>query len=65
MELKDMETRVSSDGQMAWTKYRGIFKSTSKNQESNVETVETLIFKREGGQWKITRAHVSSKILNP
>ena len=65
MELRDLETRVSSDGQMAWTKYRGLFKSTSKNQESNVETVETLIFKREGGQWKITRAHVSSKILNP
>lgn len=65
MELRDMETRVSSDGQMAWTKYRGFFKSTSNNQQTNVETAETLIFKREDGQWKITRAHVSSKVLNP
>lgn len=65
MELKDMETRVSSDGQMAWTKYRGLFKSVSNNQQSNVETAETLIFKREGGHWKITRAHVSSKVLTP
>ena len=65
MELKDMETRVSSDGQMAWTKYRGLFKSVSNNQESSVETAETLIFKREDGQWKITRAHVSSKVLTP
>jgi len=64
MELRDMETRVSSDGEMAWTKYRGLFKSTSNNQPSTVETAETLIFKREGGQWKITRAHVSSKVLN-
>jgi ketosteroid isomerase-like protein len=65
MELRDMEVRVSSDGQMAWSKYRGLFKSTSRNQQSNVETAETLIFKREGGQWKITRGHVSSKVLTP
>ena len=64
MELRDMETRVSSDGEMAWTKYRGLFKSTSNNQPSTVETAETLIFKREAGHWKITRAHVSSKVLN-
>jgi len=61
MELRDMEIRVSSDGQMAWTKYRGLFKSTSHNQPSNVETAETLIFKKDSGQWKITRAHVSIK----
>jgi ketosteroid isomerase-like protein len=65
MELRDVEIRVSSDGQMAWGKYRGLFKSTSRNQPSTVETAETLIFKREGEQWKITRAHVSLKTLNP
>ena len=64
MELRDMEIRVSSDGQMAWSKYRGLFKSISNNQPSNVETAETLIFKREDGQWKIARAHVSLKTLN-
>ena len=65
MELRDMEIRVSSDGQMAWAKYRGLFKTTSHNQPSTLETAETLIFKREGEQWKITRAHVSLKPLNP
>lgn len=65
MELRDMEVRVSSDGQMAWTKYRGLFKMVSHNKPTSVETAETLIFKREGGQWKITRAHVSSKTVNP
>ena len=65
MELRDLEIRVSSDGQMAWCKYRGLFKSTSHNQVSNVETAETLIFHKEGQQWKIARAHVSLKTLNP
>lgn len=65
MELKDMEIRVSSDGQMAWAKYRGFFKTTTHNQPGTVETAETLIFKKESEQWKITRAHVSMKPLNP
>ena len=65
MELRDMEIRVSSDGQMAWAKYRGLFKSTSHNQPSTVETAETLIFKREGERWKITRAHASIKPVTP
>jgi ketosteroid isomerase-like protein len=65
IELRDMEIRVSSDGQMAWGKYRALFKGISHNQPSTAETAETLIFKRESEQWKITRAHVSLKPLNP
>ena len=65
MELKDKEIRVSSDGQMAWAKYRGFFKTSTHNQPSTLETAETLIFKKENDQWKITRAHVSIKPLNP
>ena len=65
MELRDMQVQVSGDGQMAWTTYRGLFKSVTHNQSSSAETAETLIFKREGKQWKITRAHVSLKPLNP
>jgi ketosteroid isomerase-like protein len=65
IELRDTEIRVSSDGQMAWGKYRALFKGISRNQPSTAETAETLIFKREGEQWKITRAHVSLKPLTP
>ena len=65
MELREMEIRVSSDGQMAWAKSRGSFKFISNNHPTNMESAETLIFKREGDQWKITRAHVSIKPLNP
>lgn len=65
MELRDMEVRVSSDGTMAWCKYRGLFKATIQKQPTTLETAETLILKREGEQWKITHAHVSLKPLNP
>lgn len=65
MELRDLEIRVSGDGQMAWAKYRGLFKNTMHNPPSILETVETLIFKRESAQWKITRAHVSLKPATP
>jgi ketosteroid isomerase-like protein len=61
MELKDLEIRVSSDAQMAWCKYRGFFEASSHGELSNVETAETLIFKKEGDLWKITRAHASVK----
>jgi ketosteroid isomerase-like protein len=65
VELRDLQIRVSSDGQMAWARYRGLFKSKSNNQSSTIETAETLIFKREGEQWKMTRAQASLKPLNP
>lgn len=63
MELKDFEVCVSEDGRMAWCKYRGRFKTSSHGVESDVETAETLIFKREGAAWKINRAHASVKTL--
>lgn len=65
IELRDLQINVSSDGQMAWARYRGLFKSKSNNQSSTIETAETLIFKREGEQWKMTRAQASLKPLNP
>lgn len=64
MELRDMEIRVSGDGQMAWAKYRGLFKFAG-DQPGTMETVETLVFKREAEQWKIAHAHVSLKPLAP
>lgn len=64
MELKDVAIRVSGDGQMAWAKYRGLFRSTSQGKPADVETAETLIFSNEGGAWKMTRAHASIKALD-
>lgn len=61
MELKDVEVQVSPDGRMAWGKFRGRFRHTSHGQPSEVETAETLIFRNEGGRWKIAHAHASVK----
>jgi ketosteroid isomerase-like protein len=63
MELRDLEIRVSSDKRMAWAKYHGLFKSTNHGKRSSVETAETLIFTKEGVEWKIIRAHASIKNL--
>src|SRR4051812_26928238 len=38
MELRDVEIRVASDGEMAWGKYRGLFKSSSRGQSGTMET---------------------------
>jgi ketosteroid isomerase-like protein len=64
MELKDVDIRVSGDGQMAWAKYRGLYRSTSQGKPADVETAETLIFTNERGTWKMARAHVSIKALD-
>lgn len=63
MELKDVDIRVSGDGQMAWAKYRGLFRSTSQGKPADVETAETLIFTNDRGAWKMTRGHASIKAL--
>jgi ketosteroid isomerase-like protein len=64
MELKDVDIRVSGDGQMAWAKYRGVYRNTSHGTPADVETVETLIFTNERGTWKMARAHASIKALD-
>jgi ketosteroid isomerase-like protein len=64
MELKDVDIRVSGDGQMAWAKYRGLYRSTSHDKPADAETAETLIFTNERGAWKMARAHVSIKALD-
>lgn len=63
MELKDVDVRVSGDGQMAWAKYRGLFRSTSQGKPADAETAETVIFTNERGAWKMARAHASVKAL--
>jgi ketosteroid isomerase-like protein len=63
MELKDMDIRVSGDGQMAWATYRGLFRSTSQGKPADAETAETVIFTNERGAWKMARAHASVKAL--
>lgn len=63
MQLKEQQVRVSGDGRMAWMKYRGFFNCVSHGKPHVVETAETLIFQKEGGEWKWIRAHASVKAI--
>lgn len=60
-DLKDVVLRVSRDGRTAWGKYRGVFSHMSRGTQHDVETVETLIFRKENEKWRITHAHASVK----
>lgn len=64
MELTNVSIRVSEDGRMAWAKYHGLFRSTSHGKKVDVKTVETLVFIKEGGAWKMAHAHASVKALD-
>jgi ketosteroid isomerase-like protein len=61
MKLRDMVIRVSADGTMAWSQYRGTFTQEIRAKRSIMETAESLIFEKRGAEWKIVRAHASVK----
>ena len=59
LKLSDMEVHV--DGAIGWCRYHASVRSTTRGQPNNVETLETLIFRRDHDVWTITHAHVSLK----
>lgn len=65
MELKDREVQVSGDGRMAWMRYRGYFNCVTHGKPHVVETAETLVFRKEGQEWKIVQSHASVKAVQP
>ncbi|HSR51002.1 MAG TPA: nuclear transport factor 2 family protein [Acidobacteriota bacterium] len=64
-KIADLEIQISADGSSAWSKYRGRFRSTIGGAPDLVETVETLIFTKVSGHWKISHGHASIKSLDP
>lgn len=59
LDLTDLDIAVSSDGGMAWARYRTLIDSESRGVRSKTRTAETLIFGREDGAWRIRHGHVS------
>ncbi|BDC50510.1 hypothetical protein F183_A28260 [Bryobacterales bacterium F-183] len=59
MSLRDERVAVSGDGSMAWMTYKGHFETTVRGKPSVAETAETIVFRKEGGQWYLCRAHAS------
>ncbi len=63
-ELKDVKVTLSPDGQMAWVKYHARMESTMKSGPYNMESAETVAFRKEDGNWKMTHNHASVKKLD-
>lgn len=62
-ELRDLEIGSSAAGDLGWVTYRGYFESTSHGVPSRVETAELLLFRNEGGDWRMFRAQASIRDL--
>lgn len=63
-ELKDVKVSLSPDGQMAWVKYHARMESRMRSGPYNMESAETVAFRKEDGSWKMTHNHASVKKLD-
>lgn len=59
MKLDDLEIGVSTDGSMAWSRYRATVEGITKEKRSTVRTAETILFDRVKDQWMMRHIHVS------
>lgn len=64
LEISDVKVSLSPDGQMAWAKYRAYLESSIHGEAYNMKSAETVAFRKEGGQWKLTHNHASVKKLD-
>lgn len=64
LELKDVKVSLSPDGQMAWVKYGAHLESSMRGAPYNMASVETVAFRKEDGNWKMTHNHASVKKLD-
>lgn len=64
LELKDMKVNLSPDGRMAWVKYSAYLESSMRGEPYNMKSAETVAFRKEDGNWKMTHNHASVKKLD-
>lgn len=62
-DLKDVTIDLSPDGQMAWARYRAHLESTMRDGPYNMDSAETVVLRKEQGNWKLTHNHASVKKL--
>ena len=63
LALQDVTVALSNEGDFAWVKYRAHLESTIKGRPYNMMSVETVIFRKERGGWKMVHNHASIKGL--
>lgn len=64
LQLKNVKVSLSPDGQMAWVKYSAYLESSMRGAPYNMASVETVAFRKEDGNWKMTHNHASVKKLD-
>lgn len=65
LELSQVQTTISDDGRLAWVKYRAYLDSDVKGQAYRMNSAETVAFRREGHQWRMTHNHASVREVEP
>ena len=64
LELNNVKVSLSPDRQMAWVKYSAHLESLNRGEPYNMASVETVAFRKEDGNWKMTHNHASVKKLD-
>ena len=60
--VDNIEIQASGDGNFAWGRFKTQFQGTENNTELTITAIETAIFEKTEGRWKISHHHASNKI---
>jgi ketosteroid isomerase-like protein len=60
--VDNIEINSAGGGDLAWGRYRTTFQGTENNNEYTVTAIETSIFEKINGMWKISHHHTSNKV---
>jgi ketosteroid isomerase-like protein len=63
LELSQVRVVLSQDARIAWVKYRALLESSRKGQPYNMQSAETVCFRKDGDEWRMTHNHASIKEL--
>jgi ketosteroid isomerase-like protein len=60
--VDNIEIHAPEAGDFGWGTYKTMFTGTDNNTEYTITAVETSIFEKSGGSWKISHHHTSNKV---
>ena len=60
--INDVKIHLSENGDMAVAAYKTSFTGISDNNKMTIKAIETTIFVKEKGSWKIIHSHTSNKV---
>ena len=63
LELKDVSVLLSEDAAMAFVRYGVDLESSIHGEPYNMRSIETVVYRKEGGRWKMLHNHASIRKL--